>query len=160
RCCRWEKNIMPIHDWTRVDAGLFHAFHQQWICALSDSVNLGGLPADYFALIEQDIRGPMPDVLNWRLRDEINLYADKADHIAIRHQSYYGGVIAVIEIVSPGNKASRAGLQAFVNKTAILIHQKVHLLVIDLFPSVPRDPGGIHKAIWDEIQKEDFELPP
>lgn len=22
---------MPVHDWTRVDAGLFHAFHQQWI---------------------------------------------------------------------------------------------------------------------------------
>ena len=22
---------MPIHDWTRVDAGLFHAFHHGWI---------------------------------------------------------------------------------------------------------------------------------
>jgi hypothetical protein len=21
---------MPVHDWTRVDAGLFHAFHQGW----------------------------------------------------------------------------------------------------------------------------------
>ena len=28
---------MPIHDWTRVDAGLFHAFHQGWIIRLSDS---------------------------------------------------------------------------------------------------------------------------
>ncbi len=26
---------MPIHDWTRVDAGLFHAFHQSWIVILS-----------------------------------------------------------------------------------------------------------------------------
>ena len=26
---------MPIHDWTRVDAGLFHAFHQDWIGVLA-----------------------------------------------------------------------------------------------------------------------------
>jgi hypothetical protein len=37
---------MPIHDWTRVDAGLFHAFHQRWISALSDALNCGGLPPD------------------------------------------------------------------------------------------------------------------
>ena len=24
---------MPIHDWTRVDAGIFHHFHQRWIGA-------------------------------------------------------------------------------------------------------------------------------
>ena len=35
---------MPIHDWTRVDAGLFHAFHQGWINALSCALNTGGLP--------------------------------------------------------------------------------------------------------------------
>ena len=26
---------MPIHDWTRVDAGIFHAFHHEWITELS-----------------------------------------------------------------------------------------------------------------------------
>jgi hypothetical protein len=25
---------------------------------------------------------------------------------------------------------------------------------------LPRDPQGIHKAIWDEIEEEPFELPP
>ena len=25
---------MPIHDWTRVDAGLFHAFHHDWVTIL------------------------------------------------------------------------------------------------------------------------------
>src|SRR2546429_369776 len=58
---------MPIHDWTRVDAGLFHAFHQRWIHALCDALNTGGLPADYFALPEQVIKGPIPDVLTLRL---------------------------------------------------------------------------------------------
>ena len=22
---------MPMHDWTRVDAGIYHAFHHEWI---------------------------------------------------------------------------------------------------------------------------------
>src|SRR5262245_29859786 len=35
-----------------------------------------------------------------------------------------------------------------------------HLLVIDLLPPTPRDPHGMHKAIWDEIEEEPFELPP
>jgi len=26
-----EVKAMPIHDWTRVDAGLFHDFHHEWI---------------------------------------------------------------------------------------------------------------------------------
>jgi hypothetical protein len=33
------------------------------------------------------------------------------------------------------------------------------LLVIDLFPPGSRDPQGIHKAIWDEFQEEEFEIP-
>src|SRR4051794_41948612 len=64
---------MPIHDWTRVDAGLFHAFHQRWISSLCDALNAGVLPPDYFALPEQSIRGPIPDVLTLKLsegRDE------------------------------------------------------------------------------------------
>src|SRR5205085_12665439 len=30
---------------------------------------------------------------------------------------------------------------------------------VDLFPPSPRDPQRIHKAIWDEIREEPFELP-
>ena len=45
-------------------------------------------------------------------------------------------------------------------KTSALIQQGVHLLVIDLFPPTNGDPMGIHKAIWDEFEEEDFELPP
>ena len=58
---------MPIHDWTRVDAGLFHAFHQSWIIKLCDSLNDNRLPADYLALPEQSIRGPILDVLTLEL---------------------------------------------------------------------------------------------
>ena len=175
---------MPIHDWTRVDAGLFHAFHQGWIVHPSRALNAGVLPPDYFALPEQSIQGPIPDVLALKLsagRDEPNetdaglavavapprtrvvrraedtIYVRKADRITVRHR--HGHVVAVVEIVSPGNKASRNELRTFVEKSANLIAQGVHLLVIDLFPPSQRDPQGIHKAIWDQFVEEDFELP-
>ena len=175
---------MPIHDWTCVDAGLFHAFHQSWIVTLSRTLNSGVLPADYYALPEQSIHGPIPDVLTLKLSSgpnepngtgsalavavvpprtrvvrcaEETIYVRKADRIAVRHR--HGHVVAVVEIVSPGNKASKSELRSFVENTSNLISQGVHLLVIDLFPPSKRDPQGIHKAIWDEFVEEDFELP-
>jgi hypothetical protein len=176
---------MPLHDWTRVDAGLFHDFHQGWITALRNSLNGGVLPPDYFALAEQSIRGPIPDVLTLRLAprkrpptggaqavavatapprarvistSEAGVYARKADRLTVRHR--HGDVVAVIEIVSPGNKASISELRAFVGKTSDLIQRGIHVLVIDLFPPTKRDPQGLHQAIWDEIgEGEEFTLP-
>jgi hypothetical protein len=176
---------MPVHDWIRVDAGLFHDFHQSWTVALRNALNTGGLPPDYFALVEQRIQGPIPDVLTLKLspgapgpskgtsglavatapprtrlvrRHEADIYAGKANRITVRHR--HGDVVAVIEIISPGNKASRSEFRYFVEKAADLIRLGIHLLVVDLFPPGPRDPHGLPKAIWDEFQEEDFELPP
>jgi hypothetical protein len=177
---------VPVHDWTRVDAGLFHDFHQAWIISLREALNSGGLPPDFFALAEQSIRGPVPDVLTLRLstgsdepatnraasglavaeaqprarlirRTERSIYAHKADRLTVRHR--HGKVVAVIEIVSPGNKGSTSEFRAFIEKSSALIQQGVNLLVIDLFPPTRRDPEGIHKAIWDEFEEEDFALP-
>ena len=38
---------MPIHDWTRVASGTFHAFHTAWIAQLQEWVNAGQLAPDY-----------------------------------------------------------------------------------------------------------------
>ena len=65
-----------------------------------------------------------------------------------------------IIIVSPGNKGSQHGLQTFIQRNLEILNQGIHLLVIDLFPPSTRDPQGIHKALWDEIVENDFELPP
>jgi hypothetical protein len=174
---------MPIHDWTRVEAGLFHAFHQNWLIVLCDELNAGVLPSDYFALPEQRVRGPVPDVLTLRLsgdydqtpkastgvavaavpprvrhvrRIEETIYAHKADRLTVRHKR--GQIVAVVEIISPGNKSSRAGLRSFVEKSTDLIEQGVHLMVIDLFPPSQRDPHGIHRAIWDEFEENEDEV--
>jgi hypothetical protein len=169
---------MPIHDWTRVDAGLFHAFHHAWIEELARALNRGILPADYFALPEQNIRGPIPDVLTLKLgpasegtsdstggiavaerppaarltqRTEADSYARKASRIAVRHR--HGQMVSIIEILSPGNKASRAEFRALIQKAADLLRQGVHLLIVDPFPPGKGDPHGFHKALWDEFDE-------
>lgn len=187
---------MPIHDWTRVPAGIFHDFHHDWITMLKRALNDGRLPPGYYALAEQIAGGLGPDVLTLDLTPlaskgsdgngpgsqpadvpggialatsppkvqftaaaEMEHYARKRSRIAIRHSSGHQ-VVAMIEIVSPGNKASRQALRAFVDKAVEALVQGVHLLVVDLFPPGPRDPQGIHAAIWSEIEDHAFQLPP
>src|ERR1043166_5496730 len=57
---------MPVHDWTHVDAGIFHAFHHDWITEIARALNRGLLPAAYYALSEQLAGGLGPDVLTLR----------------------------------------------------------------------------------------------
>ena len=84
-------------------------------------------------------------------------YASRANRVVVRH--HLGRIVAVIEIVSPGNKDGRAALRDFVEKTIGFLRAGIHVLIVDLFPPTPRDPFGIHKAVWDEIEEEDFTFP-
>ncbi|HEX5446878.1 MAG TPA: DUF4058 family protein [Pirellulales bacterium] len=177
---------MLIHDWTRVDAGIFHDFHQSWMPAIKHALNGGRLPADYYALVEQVAGGRWPDVLTlqgpvayhpaspdtagglllaetppqvrYRFKAEGDLYAAKASAVVVRHVSGHH-VVAVLEVVSPGNKHSRSALQQFIGKAVEMLRAGIHLVVVDLLPPGPRDPQGLHKAIWDEFLDNDFALP-
>jgi hypothetical protein len=180
---------MPVHDWTRVDAGIFHAFHQQWIIVTSNALNEGILPEDYYALPEQHAAGFGPDVLTLQgSRDKENgaetpassdgrtalliaeprlaptaetdmeFYRRKQTPIVVRHVSG-DRVVAMIEIVSPGNKSTRNALRSLVEKAAELLDQRIHLLIIDLLPPGRHDPHGFHAAIWDEIAGQESNSP-
>lgn len=177
---------MPIHDWTRVDAGIFHDFHQTWMPEIKRALNAGRLPANYYALVEQVAGSRWPDVLTlqgpvrddpggpesagglmladapprvqFRFKANGDPYAAKASSVVIRHVSGHR-VVAVLEIVSPGNKNSRHRLEEFVAKAVEMLKGGVHLLLTDVFPAGSRDPQGIHKAIWDEFLDSDFVLP-
>ena len=178
---------MPIDDWTRVKARIFHDFHHEWITTIKHALNRGILPPNLYALAEQLASGLGPDVLtlerpsrlaaeddegaqrgialahvqpkvSFRARTEADMYAAKANRIAIRHVSDHR-VVAVVEIVSPGNKSTWPAIRTFAEKAAELLRAGVHLLVIDLFPPGPRDPQGIHKVIWDGLDSNDFRLP-
>jgi hypothetical protein len=176
---------VPIHDWSHIDANLFHHFHQAWTITLCNALNGGLLPKGYSALVEQHAAGVVPDVLALQHRPRRNrpaeptggnvvtatqpktrhviraqeeISANRGNRIAIRHP--LGRVVCIIEIVSPGNKGSRSALRSFVEKAVDFLRQGVNLLVVDLFPPSARDPQGIHKAIWDEIEDKPFTLPP
>lgn len=150
---------MPIHDWTRVDAGLFHDFHQDWTVELTRSLNAGRLPPRYVALIDHREEGQIltnPPHARFVVPAEENIYARRANRIHIERRR---DVVAVIEIVSPGNKSYQHALRDLVRNAVNWIWQGVHLLVLDLFPPSRHDPQGIHKAIWDEISQQPLGLP-
>jgi hypothetical protein len=77
----------------------------------------------------------------------------------IRHVSEHRPV-AVLEIVSPGNKDSRTSLVDFVEKTRDLLTAGVHVSLVDLFPPARRDPEGIRPEIWGEDDGEAFRFDP
>jgi hypothetical protein len=177
---------MPMHDWTKVEAGIFHAFHHGWIHEIARVLNQGVLPEDYYALPEQQAAGFGPDVLTlqdqhpeegepngaggvgtalqtrprtrFMAETDAEFYRRKKSSIAVRHVSG-DRIVAMVEIVSPGNKASRHAIRAFVEKACELLEHRIHLLLIDPFPPGRRDPNGIHAAIWEEVQDETFRPP-
>ena len=54
---------MPVHDWTLVEAGIFHAFHTTWIGGIQNTLNEGLLPSGFYALAEQHAGRSIADVL-------------------------------------------------------------------------------------------------
>lgn len=181
-----------VHDWTRVEAGIFHHFHHSFIEELQRVLNGGLLPDDFYAMAEQHAVGFGPDVLTLQgARDaddgdgddvpfdasdggtglllapprvqltaetDMEFYRRKQNSIAVRHVSG-DRIVAMIEVVSPGNKSSRNAIRSFLEKAAELLNHRVHLLIIDLLPPGPRDPHGIHGEIWDEITGLDYSAP-
>ena len=81
---------------------------------------------------------------------DMEFYRRKQKVVAVRHVSD-DALVAMVEIVSPGNKAGRKPLRAFVEKAADLLDQGIHLLIIDLHPSSKLNPEGIHGEIWQEV---------
>lgn len=172
---------MPMHDWKRVDAGIFHAFHHEWISEIGRALNRGLLPNDLYALPEQVAGGFGPDVLALQERtsalpesgsvavmpmpkarfvaeSDTEFFLRKKSSIAIRHVSG-DRIVAMVEIVSPGNKSTRDAFHAFVAKASELLEHRVHLLILDPHPPTRRDPEGVHAAIWSGVDEEGFQLP-
>lgn len=178
---------MPVHDWTKVSAGTFHDFHVAWIAEIRNTLNTGVLPPTYYAMAEQIAGNLGPDVLTLQRQEdvanspresnygmtaveekppevefvaetEMDAYALKQRTLVIRHSSD-DRIIALIEIVSPGNKSTRHALRSFVEKAAAALYRGYHLLIADLHPPGKRDPQGIHGAIWSEISDESYTAP-
>jgi hypothetical protein len=180
---------MPVHDWTRVEAGIFPAFHTAWVADLQDALNGGLLPEGYYALAEQHAGRPVTDVLTlhaspepseppWLPPDTGGIAVAEAPprvqrkqvmepatltrrrSLAIRHVSGHR-LIALLEIVSPTNKDRARHVADLAPKVVAALGRGVHVLVVDLFPPGPHDPFGMHGVIRQRLEESDepYDLP-
>jgi hypothetical protein len=149
---------MPVHDWTRVEAGIFHDFHTVWIGTLRTALNDGLLPDGYYALAEQHAGRSIVDVLS--LNTNPVPESARPRTLAVRHVSGHR-LIALVEIVSPANKDRARHVEDFAAKAVSALDAGVHLLLIDLFPPGPHDPQGLHAVIRQRLDQSDepYDLP-
>lgn len=172
---------MPVHDWTRIPAGIFHDFHNTWLTHTSEALNGGLLPKNFYSLMEQHAGKRIPDALALNVRQPSEplsfeggvavltsppkvsrkrTLASLRRTITIRHVSGHR-IVAMIEIISPANKDREASVESFVGKIESVLSQGIHVLMIDLFPPRRFDPQGMHGAIQRVLSpyEEPYDLP-
>ncbi len=180
---------MPLHDWTRVEPGIFHAFHVAWIPEIQKTLNDGLLPEGYYALAEQHAGRSIPDVLTLhagpsspepmplppatggiavaevppRVRHKQTVEPaalTRRRTLAIRHVSGHR-LVALVEIVSPANKDRARTVAEFASKTVEALDAGIHVLMVDLFPPGLHDPEGMHGVIRQRLDGSDepYNLP-
>ncbi|HVA49280.1 MAG TPA: DUF4058 family protein [Pirellulales bacterium] len=166
---------MPMHDWMQVDAGIFHDFHLAWTVELRNALNEGLLPADYYALMEQHAGRRISDLIALhRSSPEMEPSAVPPPRgglalaeappqvvrsgelapsarslrrtLAIRHVSGHR-LVAVVEIVSPGNKDRLEHVEELAGKIDGFLGAGIHAMVIDVFAPGRYDPHGIDGVV-------------
>jgi hypothetical protein len=175
-----------VHDWTRVDDGIYHDFHVAWIPQLRSVLNEGLLPEGYYALAEQHFGRPIADVLTLhagdtrsptslppggialaeapprvRRKQTIEPALARRRSLAVRHVSGHR-LVALLEILSPGKKDRAASVEQFANKALEALDAGVHLLLVDLLPPGHHDPQRMHGVIRQclDSASEAYDLPP
>lgn len=173
---------MPLHDWTRVTPNDFHDMHVAWITAIRTRLNTGLLPDGYYAMAEHVVPPFAPDILTLgtgargdspilqplggggvatatRVDAEVTLTGGRRARlkpperrIVVRH-AQGRQLIAVIEVVSPGNKAKVKAASSLVDKSVALLQNGIHLTIIDVFPNPTRLPQGFGGAIWRGVER-------
>lgn len=177
---------MPVHDWTRVSDGIFHHFHLSWVVEIVRVLRRGLLPKGYYVMAEQkggDLGEPdvltlqtasadpvsqdplpgtstlteTPPIVQARTSIPRDPYVRLQRTVVVRHTSD-DRIVAMIEVISRGNKSSRHAIRSFLDKTIAALNGGIHLLLVDVHPPGPRDPNGIHGALLNEIGTEEYVL--
>jgi hypothetical protein len=176
-------HAMPMHDWTRLDYGIYHAFHMYWIGSINRAVNKL-LPKHCYAMPEQQADSVIPDVLALHtlggdfatpldessgggvavaVEDFVVTMRPITKHrrIVIHHKSN-DRVVSIIEVVSHSNKATIRKQNEFCLKCQQIIQSGVHLLYIDPFPPPPRGKYSFHNVLWPRLggKRHDLGSPP
>ena len=177
---------MPIHDWTRVEAGVFHGFHVAWIGELRKALNSGLLPSKYYADAEQYAPQKQADVLTLHQSDpdfeslsepygggvttlpSIRTASHRAAlvdqkpqtkmrRVAVRHVSGHRP-IAFLELVSPGNLKGSDNRSEFCQKAWDCLATGIHVTVVELFsPRAGRK--SLTETIWKKYDRKPLDPP-
>lgn len=181
---------MPMHDWTQVDAGIYHDFHVAWAVEMRNALNKGVLPDGYYALVEQHAGRRVPDLITLsrtaastdfpslpppagglalaeappRVAYTSELAPSPTSRrrtVAIRHVSQHR-LVAVVEIVSPGNKDRLEHLEELAGKIEGFLRAGVHVMLVDLFPAATHDPRGVDALVREFYSGPDqpYDAPP
>lgn len=177
---------MPVHDWNRVHPGIFHDFHHEWISVTRRELNRILHGSDYYALAEQVVSGFGPDVLTLKLptnepvvpvarnsslsvmvapQSKIAIqsapgwYTSRKKSVVVRHVSDHS-IVAVLEIVSPGNKTSQRAISAITSKIQSLLTNRIHVSFVDVFPPTALAPQGLHPIVWEDAGGDCFAFDP
>jgi len=175
---------MPVHDWTLVEAGIFHNMHVAWIPEISKRLNGGLLPEGYYSLVEQHAGRSIPDILTLhgssqpahpasppppdtggiavaeappRVRRSETFEASalaRRRTLAVRHVTGHR-LVAILEVLSPANKDRPQTAEEFAAKIVSALDLGIHALVVDLLPPGPHDPQGIHGVIRRHLDLSD-----
>ena len=78
--------------------------------------------------------------------------------LVIRHVSGHR-LVAIVEIVSPGNKDRSSSVAEFAEKVESALRNGIHVLLIDLFVPGKHDPRGIHGAAWSYFDSQPYDQP-
>ncbi len=170
-----------MHNWSRVGAWIYHDFHTSFLVAIKRGLT-ALLPSGYYAMAEQSLRTMGPGILTLQARngtrdfettggtavaampeiqisDRVGLGVGfQQKRLAIRHVSD-DRVVAILELVSPGNKSSRKEFARFVRKSCAALESGVHVVVLDPFAAPRWNPGGIHGAIWERLGGTEYQQP-
>lgn len=149
---------MPVHDWTRVDAGIFHAFTFGWVAELSRRLNEALDSRTHYALIAPAFFSPSdPDYLNPGPDADL-AYTRRQKRITI-HAIPGDRVVAIVEIVGPTLKRCPGRFRRFVLRCREAIRNGIGLCVFDLIPPIPAAANGVHRLIWSPFGGPRFPLP-
>ncbi len=83
---------------------------------------------------------------------------EPAARLTIRHTTGHR-MMAMVEILSPGNKAGGSAVIEFVRKAEEALQAGIHLVLIDLLPPGRHDPQGMHGAIMEALSGETYDMP-
>ena len=159
---------MDLHDWSRVPDNVFHSFHYAWLYNLAGLLNDGALPEGYVARPEEYVGAYQSDVL--ALETEAGgspvpeggaptpVLTLSPPLLALRKQrrlAVYSARderrIAVIEIVSPGNKDAAAKAGHFRRKVVDLLENGIHVVILDVLPATSACRRGFAADVAREL---------